>query len=85
MLLLNAGNRGASLQELLEELEDCSPDVVRKSLTRLVRDRLVKKVGERYVTTSALRSKPVKAKPQGRIVTIEGEKVYLRFAVGTCG
>jgi Fanconi anemia group M protein len=41
----------------------------------------VKKVGDRYVTAAALRSKPIKAKPQGRIVTIEVEKVYPGFAV----
>jgi ERCC4-related helicase len=81
MLLLKAGDRGASLQELLEELEDYSPDVVRMGLARLVRDGLVKKVGDRYVTTAALRSRPVAAKPQGRIVTVEVEKVYPGFAV----
>jgi Fanconi anemia group M protein len=81
MLLLKAGDRGASLQELLEELEDYSPDVVRRGLARLVRDGLVKKVGDRYVTTAALRSRPVAAKPQGRIVTVEVEKVYPGFAV----
>jgi Fanconi anemia group M protein len=81
MLLLKAGDRGASLQELLEDLEDYSPDVVRRSLARLVRDGLVKKVGDRYVTAAALRSRPVEAKPQGRIVTVEVEKVYPDFAV----
>jgi Fanconi anemia group M protein len=81
MLLLKAGDRGASLQELLEELEDYSPDVVRKGLARLVRDGLVKRVGDRYVTAAALRSKPVAAKAQGRIVTVEVEKVYPGFAV----
>jgi Fanconi anemia group M protein len=82
MLLLKAGNRGATLGELLKELDEgYSPDVVRRSLARLVRDGLVKKVGDRYVTTAALRSKPIKAKPQGRIVTVEVEKVYPGFAV----
>jgi Fanconi anemia group M protein len=81
MLLLKAGDRGASLQELLEELEDYNPDVVRRSLARLVRDGLVKKVGDRYVTAAALRSRPVAAKAQGRIVTVEVEKVYPGFAV----
>jgi hypothetical protein len=81
MLLLRAGDRGASLQELFEGLEEYSPDIVRKSLTRLVKDGLVKKVGDRYVTAAALRSKPIKAKPQGRIVTVEVEKVYPGFAV----
>jgi Fanconi anemia group M protein len=81
MLLLKAGDRGASLQELLEELEDYNPDVVRRSLARLVKDGLVKKVGDRYVTAAALRSRPVAAKAQGRIVTVEVEKVYPGFAV----
>ncbi len=81
MLLLKAGDRGASLQELLEDLEDYNPDVVRRSLARLVRDGLVKRVGDRYVTAAALRSRPVAAKPQGRIVTVEVEKVYPGFAV----
>jgi Fanconi anemia group M protein len=82
MLLLKAGDGGATLEELLKELdEDYSPDVVRRSLARLMRDGLVKKVGDRYVTAAALRSKPIKAKPQGRMVTVEVEKVYPGFAV----
>jgi Fanconi anemia group M protein len=82
MLLLKAGNRGATLGELLKELDEgYSPDVVRRSLARLVRDGLVKKVGNRYITAAALRSKPVAAKAQGRIVTVEVEKVYPGFAV----
>jgi Fanconi anemia group M protein len=82
MLLLKAGDRGATFGELLKELgEDYSPDVVRRSLARLVRGGLVKKVGDRYVTAAALRSRPVAAKAQGRILTVEVEKVYLGFAV----
>ena len=82
ILLLKAGDRGATLGELLKELdEDYSADVVRRSLARLVRDGLVKKVGNRYITAAALRSKPIKAKPRGRIVTVEVEKVYPGFAV----
>ncbi len=82
MLLLKAGNRGATLGELLKELDEgYSPDVVRRSLARLVRDGLVKKVGDRYVTAAALRSRPVAAKARGRIVTVEVEKVYPGFAV----
>jgi len=82
MLLLKAGDRGATLGELLKELdEDYSPDVVRRGLARLVRDGLVKKVGNRHVTAAALRSRPVAAKAQGRIVTVEVEKVYPGFAV----
>jgi hypothetical protein len=46
-----------------------------------VRDGLVKKVGNRYITAAALRSRPVAAKAQGRIVTVEVEKVYPGFAV----
>jgi hypothetical protein len=71
MLLLKAGDRGATLGELLKELdEEYNPDIVRRSLARLVRDGLVKKVGDRYVTAAALRSRPVAAKAQGRIVTV---------------
>jgi Fanconi anemia group M protein len=82
MLLLKAGDRGATLGELLKELDEgYSPDVVRRCLARLVRDSLVKKVGDRYVTAAALRSRPVATKAQGRIVTIEVEKVYPGFAV----
>jgi len=82
MLLLKAGDRGATLGELLKELdEDYNPDVVRRGLARLVRDGLVKRVGDRYVTAAALRSRPVAAKAQGRIVTVEVEKVYPGFAV----
>jgi hypothetical protein len=82
MLLLKAGDRGATLGEVLKELDEgYSPDVVRRSLARLVRDGLVKKVGDRYITAAALRSRPVAAKAQGRIVTVEVEKVYPGFAV----
>jgi Fanconi anemia group M protein len=82
MLLLKTGDRGATLGELLKELDEgYSPDVIRRSLARLVRDGLVKRVGDRYVTAAALRSRPVAAKPQGRIVTVEVEKVYPGFAV----
>jgi Fanconi anemia group M protein len=82
MLLLKTGDKGATLGELLKELdEDYSPDVVRRGLARLVRDGLVKRVGDRYVTAAALRSRPVAAKAQGRIVTVEVEKVYPGFAV----
>ena len=54
---------------------------MRRGLARLVRDGLVKRVGDRYVTAAALRSKPVAAKARGRIVTVEVEKVYPGFAV----
>jgi ERCC4-related helicase len=82
MLLLKAGDRGVTLGEILKELgEGYSPDVVRRGLARLVRDGLVKRVGDRYVTAAALRSRPVAAKAQGRIVTVEVEKVYPGFAV----
>jgi Fanconi anemia group M protein len=82
MLLLKAGDKGATLQELLEGLDgDYSPGVVRMGLARLVRDGLVKRVGDRYVTAAALRSRPISAEPQGRIRTVEVEKVYPGFAV----
>jgi Fanconi anemia group M protein len=82
MLLLKAGDRGATLGELLKGLDEgYNPDVIRRSLARLVRDGLVKRVGDKYVTAAALRSRPVAAKAQGRIVTVEVEKVYPGFAV----
>jgi Fanconi anemia group M protein len=81
MLLLKAGDRGATLGELLKELEDYSPDVVRRGLAKLMRDGLLKKAGDRYVTAAALRSRPVATKAQGRIVIVEVEKVYPGFAV----
>jgi Fanconi anemia group M protein len=82
MLLLKAGDRGVTLGEILKELDEgYSPDVVRRSLARLIRDGLVKKVGDRYITAAALRSRPVAARAQGRIVTVEVEKVYPGFAV----
>jgi Fanconi anemia group M protein len=82
MLLLKAGDRGVTIGELLKELDEgYSPDVVRRSFARLARDDLVKKVGDRYVTAAALRPRPDAAKPQGRIVTVEVEKVYPGFAV----
>jgi len=44
-------------------------------------DRLIKKVGDRYVTAAVTRSKPLTVKPQGRIHTIAVEKIYPGFAV----
>jgi hypothetical protein len=38
-------------------------------------------VGDRYVTTAVIRSKPLTVKPQGRIHTIAVEKIYPGFAV----
>jgi Fanconi anemia group M protein len=58
-----------------------SPEAVRKSLIRLEREGLIKKVGDKYVTTAIIRSKPLTVKPQGRIHTIAVEKIYPGFAV----
>ncbi len=38
-------------------------------------------MGDRYVTTAVIRSKPLTVKPQGRIHTIAVEKIYPGFAV----
>jgi hypothetical protein len=38
-------------------------------------------VGDRYVTTAVIRSKPLTVKTQGRIHTIAVEKIYPGFAV----
>jgi len=54
---------------------------VRASLRILEREGLVKRVGERYYTSAALRSRPLAARVQGRIRTVEVEKVYSGFAV----
>jgi Fanconi anemia group M protein len=79
-MLLKAGDRGITVQEIMENIS-YSSEAVRKSLIRLERDGLIKKVGERYVTTAIIRSKPITVKPQGRIHTIAVEKIYPGFAV----
>jgi Fanconi anemia group M protein len=79
-MLLKAGDKGAILHEIMENIS-YSPEAVRKSLNRLERDGLIKKVGDRYVTAAIIRSKPLTVKPQGRIHTIAVEKIYPGFAV----
>jgi DNA-binding transcriptional ArsR family regulator len=79
-MLLKAGDRGLTLHEIMENIS-YSPETVRKSLSRLEREGLIKKVGDRYVTTAVIRSKPLTVKPQGRIHTIAVEKIYPGFAV----
>jgi Fanconi anemia group M protein len=79
-ILLKAGDKGLTLHEIMENIS-YSPEAVRKSLSRLERDGLIKKVGDRYVTTAIIRSKPLTVKPQGRIHTIAVEKIYPGFAV----
>jgi Fanconi anemia group M protein len=79
-MLLKAGDKGLTLHEIMENIS-YSPEAVRKSLNRLEREGLIKKVGDRYVTTAIIRSKPLTVKPQGRIHTIAVEKIYPGFAV----
>jgi ERCC4-related helicase len=79
-MLLKAGDKGLTLQDIVENISH-SPEAVRKSLSRLEREGLIKKVGDRYVTTAIIRSKPLTVKPQGRIHTIAVEKIYPGFAV----
>jgi Fanconi anemia group M protein len=79
-MLLKAGDKGLTLHEIMENVS-YSPEAVRKSLSRLERDGLIKKVGDRYVTTAIIRSKPLTVKPQGKIHTIAVEKIYPGFAV----
>jgi biotin operon repressor len=79
-MLLKAGDRGITVQEIMENIS-YSSEAVRKSLNRLEREGLIKKVGDKYVTTAMIRSKPLTVKPQGRIHTIAVEKIYPRFAV----
>jgi Fanconi anemia group M protein len=79
-MLLKAGDKGVTLHEIMENIS-FSPEAVRKSLNRLEREGLAKKVGDRYVTTAIIRSKPLTVKPQGKIHTIAVEKIYPGFAV----
>jgi Fanconi anemia group M protein len=79
-MLLKAGDKGLTLHEIMENIS-YSPEAVRKSLSRLEREGLIKKVGDRYVTAAVIRSKPLTVKPQGRIHTIAVEKIYPGFAV----
>jgi Fanconi anemia group M protein len=79
-MLLKAGDKGLTLQDIVENISH-SPEAVRKSLSRLEREGLIKKVGDRYVTTAIIRSKPLTVKPQGKIHTIAVEKIYPGFAV----
>jgi Fanconi anemia group M protein len=79
-MLLKAGDKGLTLHEIMENIS-YSPEAIRKSLNRLERDGLIKKVGDRYVTTAIIRSKPLTVKPQGKIHTIAVEKIYPGFAV----
>jgi Fanconi anemia group M protein len=79
-ILLKAGEKGLTLHEIMENIS-YSPETVRKSLNRLEREGLIKKIGDRYVTTAIIRSKPLTVKPQGRIHTISVEKIYPGFAV----
>jgi Fanconi anemia group M protein len=78
--LLKAGDKGVTPHEIMESIS-YSPEAVRKSLSRLEREGLIKKIGDRYVTTAVIRSKPITVKPQGRIHTIAVEKIYPGFAV----
>jgi Fanconi anemia group M protein len=79
-MLLKAGDKGVTLHEIMESIS-YSPETVRKSLNRLEREGLAKKVGDKYVTTAIIRSKPLTVKPQGKIHTIAVEKIYPGFAV----
>jgi ERCC4-related helicase len=79
-MLLKAGEKGLTLHEIMENIS-YRPETVRKSLNRLEREGLAKKIGDRYVTTAIIRSKPLTVKPQGRIHTIAVEKIYPGFAV----
>jgi Fanconi anemia group M protein len=79
-MLLKAGDKGVTLHEIMEN-NSYSPETVRKSLSRLEREGLVKKEGDKYVTTAIIRSKPLTVRPQGKIHTIAVEKIYPGFAV----
>jgi biotin operon repressor len=79
-MLLKAGDRGVTVEEIMENIS-YSSEAVRKSLNRLEREGLVKKVGDKYVTTAIIRSKPLSVKPQGKIHIIAVEKIYPGFAV----
>jgi DNA-binding GntR family transcriptional regulator len=64
-MLLKAGDKGVTLHEIMESIS-YSPEAVRKSLSRLERDGLIKKVGDRYVTTAIIRSKTTNSKTAGK-------------------
>jgi Fanconi anemia group M protein len=77
-----AGTLQAVLQELLEGLEEgYTPDVVRTSLARLVRGGLVKKVSDRYVATTSLRSRARRDVSAGKDSDSRGREGYSGFAV----
>jgi hypothetical protein len=76
----------AVLQELLEGLEEgCNPDVVKTSLARLVRDGLVKKVGDRYVATTSLRSRARRGESVGKDSDGRGREGIPGIRRGSCG
>ena len=79
-MLLKAGKSGLSPQNIRANLS-YSPETIRKSLLRLEREGLVRKVGDRYFTTAALRAWPASATPQGGLHSILVEKIYPGFAV----
>lgn len=74
--LLQAGVKGLSMAEALSQLS-YSPDVVRMSMNRLVRDGLAVKTGEKYVAKAAIRA----SKKPEKIHEIRIEKVYPGFAI----
>ncbi len=79
-MLLKAGRTGLRPQDIHANLQ-YGPETIRKSLSRLEREGLVKKVGDRYVTSASLRAWPASATPHGRVYDIAVEKVYPGFAV----
>jgi DNA-binding GntR family transcriptional regulator len=64
-MLLKAGDKGVTLHEIMENIS-YSPEAVRKSLSRLERDGLIKKVGDGYVTTAIIRSKTINSEAAGK-------------------
>lgn len=76
MLLLTAGRAGMTLEDVAQELE-LEPARARSVLRGLMRSRRVVKVRDRYVASSAVRSRFA----GGRLLKVEVERVYKGFAV----
>ncbi|GBC71235.1 ATP-dependent RNA helicase RhlB [Candidatus Calditenuaceae archaeon HR02] len=74
--LLEAGVKGLSMADAMDLLSH-SPDIVRISLNRLVRDGLVVKSGERYVAKAAVKA----SKAPEKVHEIMVEKIYPGFAI----
>jgi len=74
--LLKSGRRGMTLPELMEHVNE-DPDVVRRAAFRLVKERKVVRMGDRFVPRSSLRA----SSESGALFKVEVEKVGAGYAV----